>query len=233
MIAQANPIHRNPALENVSGMKTPGKAVTKSDTDRFKRRMAILIGASLLLMALVAGLTVPTLNSLFVRNNPTETASNVVANFDTFLSGIMGWVGIFLLDVAVSFGIYKYYRKEQPKLATLTAALRIGYTMILGAGMVQLFLVSISTSASAIYRGMELFNKFWGIGLILFGVHLIALGFLFRNEGGKKWVNIVIRTLLILAGIGYIIQYVGILFAANPDAFRVGESDLHRAHDSR
>ncbi len=216
MIAQANPIHRNPALENALDSRT----LTKSDySDRSKRRMAILIGASLLLMALVAGLTVPALNSLFVLDNPTKTAANVIDNFGTYLGGIAGWVGIFLLDVAVSFGIYGYYKKEQPKMATLTAGLRAAYSAILGAGIVQLFLVSTSSSAPAIYRGMELFNKFWGVGLILFGVHLVALGFLFRNEGGKKWVNVVIRSLLIIAGIGYVVQYVGILIAANPVAF--------------
>jgi hypothetical protein len=42
---------------------------------------------------------------------------------------------------------------------------------------------------------------------------------LYHNEGGKKWVNITIKVLLILAGIGYMALYIGVLIAPNPIAF--------------
>ena len=36
----------------------------------------------------------------------------------------------------------------------------------------------------------------WSWGLIAFGLHLIALGISFKNEGGKKWLNKTIKIVL-------------------------------------
>jgi len=86
--------------------------------------------------------------------------------------------------------------------------LRLLYSAIFGVGI-----------GYHIVGNVAIFNKFWSLGLIAFGFHLIALGILFNNEGGKKWVNYTIKSLLIIAGIGYILLNVGLLFTANPAAF--------------
>ena len=184
-----------------------------------KRKLAIIIGGSLLFMALISGLTVPGFSALFVLGNPALTALNVTSNFSKYALSVVGWLGIALLDLLTAFGVYKYYKKEKPKSAKLTGVLRFIYSAILGVGIFKLLSVSPSSSVSAIYNSINMFNKIWGLGLIVFGFHLIALGITFDNEGGKKWVEIAIKSLLILAGIGYIIQYVGILLVANPIAF--------------
>ena len=152
-----------------------------------KRRTAKIIGGALLLMAILSGIAIPALGTL--------TAS-------------IGLVGIFLLDIFASYGIYKYHKKEKPKLAKSSSLLRLLYTAIFGVGI-----------GYHIAGNVPMFNKMWGIGLIIFGIHLITLGILFNNEGRKKWVNILIKSLLILAGIGYIIQYLGILLVPNPVGF--------------
>jgi type II secretory pathway component PulF len=184
-----------------------------------QRKIAILTGVSLVLMALVAALTVPPLAELFIGGNSALTAANVTSNFSKYARAVIGWVAIFFLDILVAIGVYKYYKKEKPKLATTTSLLRIIYTAILGVGIVQLLLVTPKSSALTIYNNINSFNKLWGIGLIVFGIHLIALGVLFKNEGGKKWVTTTIKTLLIIAGIGYTLQYAGILLVANPVAY--------------
>lgn len=66
---------------------------------------------------------------------------------------------------------------------------------------------------------VSIYNYIWGLGLIVFGVHLITLGILFKNPKGKRWFTVLIKGLLILAGIGYMLQYIGILLVANPVAF--------------
>lgn len=161
-----------------------------SDADiqqKSERKTARIIGGSLLLMAVLAGISIPALGTL--------TAS-------------IGLVGVFLLDIMVSFGILKYHKKQKPKLAKTSSLLRLLYTAILGVGVGYLFAGSV-----------PMFNKIWGVGLITFGLHLITLGVLFNNEGGKKWVNIMIKSLLIIAGIGYVLWYVGILVVPNPIGF--------------
>lgn len=165
----------------------PKKKIGSSNPNTSKRKTALVIGGTLLSMALLAGVTIPALGTL--------TAS-------------LGLIGIFILDVLVSLGIYNYHKKEKPKLAKNTAFLRLLYTAILGIGIVYHILGNV-----------PMFNTIWGVGLIAFGIHLITLGILFNNEGGKRWVNALIKSLLIIAGIGYVIQYVGILVVANPTGF--------------
>ena len=124
------------------------------------------------------------------------------------LTASIGLVAIFLLDIVASLGIYQYHKKEKPKLAKASGFLRLLYTTIFGIGI-----------GYHIGGNVPMFHKFWESGLITFGLHLITLGILFNNKGGKKWVNVLIKSLLILAGIGYVIQNVEILVVANPASF--------------
>lgn len=191
----------------------------EDNRDASKRRLAIIIGISLVLMAILAGLTVPALSGLFVAGDAALTALNVMSDFGKYITGVIGWIGILVLDIAVSLGIYKYYKKERPRQAALTGGLRLAYSAILGVGIANLLMVTKTSSAASVFHHFSMFNTIWGLGLIVFGCHLISLGILFKNEGGKKWLNTVIRVLLIIAGIGYIVQYLGMLLVANPLAY--------------
>lgn len=183
------------------------------------RKWARLIGLSLLLMALVAGLTVPAFSNLYVAGDAAKTALNVTSDFARYRTSVGGWLTILGLDLLAAFGIYKYSKDKEPKLAKFTGASRLLYSMVLGAGVIQLLGVSAASTGAAIYHGLETFNHLWGIGLILFGVHLIALAFLFKKEAGKNWLSTTIFLLLLVAGIGYIVQYAGLLLVPNPVAF--------------
>lgn len=216
-------IHKTP--EQVVASKKKGnkkKTPVENDDDKKqkqKRRMAIMTGVSLLLMALFAAFAAPVITGVFVLGDPILTALNVTGAFSKFFTAVIGWTGIFILDVLVSVGIYKYYKDGKPKLALANGLLRLVYTAFLGVGIVQLLRITASASAAIIYNFLKSFNFFWNTGLIVFGLHLIALGVLYNNEGGKKWVNITIKTLLILAGTGYMIGGIGLLIAPNPVAF--------------
>jgi hypothetical protein len=180
-----NNMKNSNTLETKSGLSETYSATDKQNKQ--KRKTARTIGGALLLMAVLAGISIPGVGSL---------------------AASIGLVGVFLLDVVVSLGIIKYHKKEKPKLAKKSGILRLIYTAFLGVGIGYSFGGNVS-----------MFNSIWGVGLIVFGVHLISLGILFNNNGGKKWVNILIKSLLIAAGIGYIIQYVGILLVPNPIGF--------------
>ena len=151
------------------------------------RTTAIVIGSSLPLMAVLAGIAFPALGTL-------------KASF--------GFTGIFILDIMVSVGIYIYYQKQNFQLSIITSLLRIVYSVILGVGIVYHFLGNVN-----------MFNQIFSFGLIIFGIHMIGLGILFNNEGGKKWISILIKSLIIIAGIGYIIIHLGKLFVAHPLEF--------------
>jgi hypothetical protein len=176
--------HHNQLFEKKD---TPNKNRETAIHDKSKRKVAVIKGSAIILMAILAGISIPVLG--------TATAS-------------IGLVAILLLDILISLVIIRYYKKEQPKLAKTTGFLRLLYSAIFGIGI-----------GYHIAGDVAMFNKFWSLGLILFGLHLIALGILFNNEGGKKWVNYMIKTLLIVAGIGYTLLNTGLLFTSNPAAF--------------
>lgn len=185
-----------------------------------KRQLAIIIGISILLMAIIAGIAFPIIENIFVLGNPTLTGINMANGKGSFLLSIIGWIAIFILDLMVSWGLIKKDRKEKTeKRASLSGITRFIYSLFLGAAIVQLFLAHFASSALSIYNFLNSFYSIWGLGLIVFGVHLILLGISFQNKDGKKWLTILIKALLIIAGIGYLIQYIGILFVANPIVF--------------
>lgn len=146
-----------------------------------------MIGTALLLMAVLAGFTFPVLGSL---------------------QASLGLLGIFLLDIIVAIGIWKFHRAKSPRLAMLSGMMRLAYTAVLGLAMAYHFAGDVGQ-----------FKAIWGLGLIVFGLHLISLGLLFDNERKRKWLGLLIRALLILAGIGYFLEYVGIWVAPDPAAF--------------
>lgn len=209
-------------IETVTEEKDQETIKTKDESSKSGftlRKIAQIIGISILLMTVVSGLAAPITNSQFVLGNSMLTGLNVVNNFSKFKSSVLGWIVILILDLIVSGGFLKYYKEENPKLGVLSGVLRFLYSLFLGAAIVQLLQVHPSSSSGFIYERMKSFYDIWGIGLIVFGFHLIALGLLFKNEGGKKWVTILIKSLLIFSGIGYILQYAGVLLVANPVAF--------------
>lgn len=195
------------------------KELSEDAKRKQKRRFAIVIGITLLLMALLAAYAAPAISAVFVLGEPVLTGMNVTAAFSGFFAAVIGWIGIFILDILVSLGIYKYYKDRKPKLAIANGALRLVYSAILGIGIAQLLMITPSTSGIAIYHFIRSFNSLWNIGLIVFGLHLIALGILYTNEGGKKWVNLSIKSLLIIAGIGYLVLNTGLLIVPNPAAY--------------
>lgn len=174
-------------------MNAPINTQTNNDltifsTSKRKRGTAIVIGSSIILMAVTVGFSFPV------------TKYNKI-----------GWVVIIILDVIVSFGVYLYYKKDDAKRAFASAFLRFIYTIFLSIATAQLFL------GSNFINQVNSFTVIWGWGLIVFGLHLIVLGSLFKSE--SKWFNCLVVILLIFAGLGYMTQYIGILLVPNPAQF--------------
>lgn len=184
-----------------------------------KRIMALIIGISLLLMAAIAVFAVPAVTDGFVLDNASLTALHVTTNFGKYLWGVVGWIAILILDVLVSIAVYRYYNKDNDMEAAITIGLRLAYSIFLAVAIAHLLKISILTPASGIYNALNMFNKIWSWALIVFGLHLITLGILYNNEGGKKYIHFTIKSLLIIAGLGYMIINVGMLLVTNPIGF--------------
>lgn len=176
-----------------------------------KRNISLITGFSIILMAVAAGYSVGNVfGTLVVTDNENLTTENIINNISFFKTGIIGWVVIFICDLIVSIGIYSLFQGKNNKLALSTSLLRFLYTIILGIAISRLIMIAISYE-NLIYN-INLFNNIWSFGLAIFGLHLICLSYLFYNE--LVW-NKLISLLLILAGIGYLVTYIGELVFAN------------------
>lgn len=146
------------------------------------RKSAIIAGASLVLMAICAGYSYGYVqSSILVQNNPTETLNNLQLGKSEFISGIIGWVLIFILDLVVAWTLYQLLKAVNKSLSTITATLRVVYTAFLGFAiwqLIQILQLIESEPSDLIMVQFESFETIWSIGLIIFGGHLLALGIL-------------------------------------------------------
>ncbi len=177
-----------------------------------QRRSALIAGISLLLMAVVAGLSYGYLHGNLVATDDAQlTLQNLKTSTELFYTEIFGWTLIFLLDALVAWSLYHFFAKANKKLAFLSSFLRIIYTAVLGIAIYNLpkvmtiineNLVGMGTNSPSteVMHYLNSFEDIWSKSLILFGFHLMILGYLaFKADYVPK----VWGVLLILAGLSY------------------------------
>lgn len=163
-------------------------------------------------MAVVAGLTYGYLHgNLVAADDAQATLENLRTSTGLFYTEIFGWTVIFLLDALVAWSLFHFFAKADKGLAFLSSFLRVIYTAILGVAIYklpkvmsiindQLRHIGMDSATSEIMVHLNSFENIWSNALILFGFHLMILGFLaFKAEYVPK----VWGVLLVLAGVSY------------------------------
>jgi hypothetical protein len=117
-----------------------------------------------------------------------------------------------LLDIVVAWALYILLKPVNKSLSLLTAWLRIVYAAILGIALVNLtnviqllsgagYLVAIETNQlnAQVMLSLNTFNDGWNVGMVIFGFHLLLLGYLvFKSGFIPKFIGI----LIIIASFG-------------------------------
>lgn len=128
---------------------------------------------------------------------------------------IFGWVIILIANIVVAWAFHIFLKPIHKSLSLLGAWLRLIYAAILGIAILNLTFVlllskntdylslfTIDQLQAHIILFLEAFEFIWSIGLIIFGGHLMIVGYLaFRSDSIPK----VISILLLLASMGYIV----------------------------
>lgn len=171
-----------------------------------KRANALIAGISLIIMALAAGFSYGYVqNSLVMEGDPGATHQNFINNVSLFGGGIMGWIVILISDILVAWCLYTFFAPTDKKIALATGLARGLYSAALALGIYDLTaawhkLYSADQDTGAFIQLLDNFEKHWLHGLIVFGFHLIGLGYLsFRSKSVPLW----IARLLCLAGVSY------------------------------
>lgn len=146
-----------------------------------QRRMAIITGVSLILMAIIAIFSFGYAYTKF--DNPLQIElmkENVILNDGLYLSMLIGILIIIILDFIVSYSLYKFFEDDRKNIARLSGIIRAIYTVIFG--IATYYLVN-NLNASELTNQMvnlnfQYFQTIWNSGLVVFGIHILLIGFL-------------------------------------------------------
>lgn len=173
--------------------------------EKKEKKQGIITGISLIIMAIAAGFSYGYAHSSLVAESPEITLQNLAANQSLFFAELGGWVIIFITDLIVAIALYFFFRSTSKQISLLTAFIRIIYALVLGIAILQLFkivpvLSSANPDGSEISSHIQLFEKLWSVGLVVFGLHLIGLGYLSVKS---KSVPKLLGYLLCFGGLSY------------------------------
>lgn len=182
-----------------------------------EKRQGIIAGIALLIMAIVAGFSFGYVHSNLIVDSPEIIVKNLIVNKSLFYAELLGWTIIFITDLIVAIALYFFFRSVSKQISMITAFIRIVYTLILGIAIIHLFkivpilsldnIITDQPAFSDTLSNLQLFDKIWSIGLIIFGLHLIGLGYLSIKS---KSVPKLLGYLLYFGGISYTLLHTSI-----------------------
>lgn len=211
---------------------TPSQS--SNSTDRSIRQAAPITPRGAALVAGVGYVVIFVLGifaNFFVRtglidpDNAAATFANITDSEFLFRAGVASFLIIFIADLVVAWALYVVFRAVSKELSLLTAWFRLIYTVFLGVAAIFLFRVLelIGDAAhlgvweqgqreSQVMLAAEAFNYTWLIGLAVFGVHLILIGYMMLVSGiAPKALGIV----LAVAGTAYVVDTLGYALLSN------------------
>jgi hypothetical protein len=162
------------------------------------RTIAIVTGWSLVAMAIIAGVSLGyAYDEVF-----SSIQSDVVGNFQLFQIVVLGILLTIILDLIVSFTLYKFFEKDNRVISLISAILRVGYTLILTIAALSLTnsWTIWTTNQAAVIANFERFTFIWTSGLIIFGFHLFLIGILMKFH---KKIPKILWIITIIAGVSY------------------------------
>lgn len=181
-----------------------------------QRNIAIIAGLSIIAMAIFAGFSYGFIHStLIVKGDAAATLNNLSKSIGLFRAEIGGWLIVLLLDIVVSWALYVFFKQTDNNLALLSAWLRLLYTAILGIAITHLISITVLINGNKYLLSIPLdqlkiqlmyhiatFNQVWSLGLILFGFHLLLLGYIIFKSG---FMPKTLGLLVLIAGLCYIL----------------------------
>ena len=189
-------------------------------TELSLRTAAMVAGLGLLLMAILAPFALlNTYQNVFVAGDAQTTAENITALGNMFNIGISIFLIVAILDIIVAWALYILFKPVNKSLSLLAAWFRLVYAPLFALALNPLFSASQLLSGADYLKAFDAnqlsaqamlsisaFKNGWDIGLVIFGLHLLVLGYLaFQSGFIPKWLAV----LLVVASIGYIVDSFG------------------------
>lgn len=193
--------------------------LSNPDTSQ-RRRAAWTAGLGLLFMGLMAPFAFfGVLQNLVVPADASATVNNIVASPGLFRSGVAVFLIVIVLDIVVAWALYVLLAPVNRTLSMVIAWLRVVYATVFASALANLLDVAqlLDGSGGARLQSEQLeaqvmasltrFDSgYEGIGLAIFGLHLIGLGYLvFNSVHFPRFLG----ALVVVAGAGYLFDSFG------------------------
>lgn len=186
----------------------------RMDATRSIRRASVAAGVGILLMSVLAGFgALVAVEGLVTQGDAARTATDIMASEGMFRFGIVSLYLVIALDVVVAWALYRVFSPVSTGISMLAAWFRLAFAAVFMVAISQLvgvlrllgndeYLAAFSAEqlhTQALLR-INAFTDIWDAGLILFGLHLLVIGYLVYRSG---YVPRLLGALLAIAGFGY------------------------------
>ncbi|OON30670.1 hypothetical protein BSA16_14975 [Micromonospora sp. Rc5] len=181
-------------------------------------RAARAAGVGLLLMAVLAGLANFGIVQRLAAADAAETSGLPLSHQRALVLAVVALLAVACLDVLVAWALRAFLADAGRAVALLAAWCRTGYAVVLAVAITHLVATAgllRDGGTDRIDAGVRAritdFEEVWSLGLILFGVHLLPVGWLaWRSAAVPAWV----ASLVAVAGAGYLADSIGALVPA-------------------
>ena len=172
---------------------------------RNQRRIAIITGTSLLLMAIVAIFSIGYAYTQF--DNPEQSEflkDNILQNRGLYQSMLIGILIIIILDFIVSYALYKFFEKDHQKMSMVSGIIRAIYTLMFAVAAYYLTknLNTNELTNQLAKSNYQQFQIIWNSGLVVFGFHIILIGWLMKLH---RKIPKILWYITLIAGISYVV----------------------------
>jgi Domain of unknown function (DUF4386) len=170
---------------------------------RSLRTASLIAGLVLALIAVLSAFgNFVALQPLVTPGDAAKTAIDISNSEALFRWGIASLILVAVLDILVAAALLRLFEPVNRSLSTAAAWFRVAYAAVYLVAIIQLVVaLGLLGDPDQASRAIDAYDTIWLISLILFGIHLLLIGYLAYRSG---FMAKVFGILLVIAGLGYI-----------------------------
>lgn len=185
------------------------------NTNRLLRRASLTAGIALALIIVLAAFgTFGAIGSLITPGDAARTVQDISESQALFRAGIASLILVVILDVVVAAALLTVFTPVNRSLSLVAAWFRVAYAVVYLVAITQLVVsLGLLGDPDQALRAIDAYGTIWLVGLVLFGVHLLLIGYLAYRSG---FMAKVFGVLLVIAGLGYIADGFVVVLVPDP-----------------
>jgi Domain of unknown function (DUF4386) len=170
---------------------------------RALRTTSLIAGLALAVLAVLAAFgNFIAIQPLVTPGDAAKTAIDIASSEAMFRWGIASLILVAVLDIIVAAALLRLFEPVNRSVSIAAAWFRVAYAAVYLVAIIQLVVaVGLLGDPNQALRAIDAYDTIWLVGLILFGVHLLLIGYLAYRSG---FMARVFGVLLVVAGLGYI-----------------------------